>query len=224
MTYVMSDIHGNEKRFNDIMNQIKLNPDDTLYILGDVIDRGEGGIRILRRVMASENIKMILGNHEYMMLNALYRAKPFEHEKTMRLWYHNGGNVTHYYLKHYRLTVRDEIFEYLNSLPINIEIEVSGEQYILVHAAIQENYSLHEASYDDSVEYAVWSRRSEYDPVPEGKIMIFGHTPTSNYQADIPMRIWCGDRRIGIDCGCAYGKHGALACIRLDDMKVFYSE
>lgn len=27
-----------------------------------------------------------------------------------------------------------------------------------------------------------------------------------------------------IDCGCAYGKHGALACIRLDDMKVFYSE
>ena len=54
--------------------------------------------------------------------------------------------------------------------------------------------------------------------------MIFGHTPTSNYQADIPMQIWYGDRRIGIDCGCAYGKHGALACIRLDDMKVFYSE
>ena len=68
MTYVMSDIHGNMRRFNSVMEQINLQPEDTLYILGDVIDRHPDGIRILRRIMDKPNIKMLLGNHEYMML------------------------------------------------------------------------------------------------------------------------------------------------------------
>ena len=37
------------------------------------------------------------------------------------------------------------------------------------------------------------------------------------------MRIYHGSGRIGIDCGCAYPE-GRLACLRLDDMKEFYSE
>lgn len=43
------------------------------------------------------------------------------------------------------------------------------------------------------------------------------------YQVCKPMRIYHGNRMIGIDCGCAY-KSGRLACLRLDDMKEFYSE
>ena len=39
MIYVMSDIHGNTRRFDSILKQIDLQPEDTLYILGDVIDR-----------------------------------------------------------------------------------------------------------------------------------------------------------------------------------------
>ena len=39
MIYVMSDIHGQKRRFDSIMKQIKLQPEDTLYVLGDVIDR-----------------------------------------------------------------------------------------------------------------------------------------------------------------------------------------
>ena len=35
--------------------------------------------------------------------------------------------------------------------------------------------------------------------------------------------IWNDDRAIGIDCDCGY-EQGRLACLRLDDMKVFYSE
>ena len=51
MTYVLSDIHGNLRRFESIMAQINLQPDDTLYVLGDVIDRYPDGIKILRRIM-----------------------------------------------------------------------------------------------------------------------------------------------------------------------------
>ena len=71
MVYVLSDIHGNERRFNSIMKQINLQHEDTLYVLGDVIDRHPGGIRLLRRIMAMPNAKMLLGNHEFMMLRAL---------------------------------------------------------------------------------------------------------------------------------------------------------
>lgn len=47
MHYVLSDVHGNRKRFDSIMEQIALQPEDTLYVLGDVIDRYPDGIRIL---------------------------------------------------------------------------------------------------------------------------------------------------------------------------------
>ena len=51
MIYVMSDIHGQKRRFDSVMEQINLQPEDTLYILGDVIDRNPDGIRILRQIM-----------------------------------------------------------------------------------------------------------------------------------------------------------------------------
>ena len=133
MIYVMSDIHGHRRRFDSIMKQINLQPEDTLYVLGDVIDRNHDGIKILRQIMAMPNVRMVLGNHELMMLNALYYQPPENEEwpenhysRKQALWYRNGGQVTHDYLKHIKKTVRQEIFEYLDNLPLNIELEVNG--------------------------------------------------------------------------------------------------
>lgn len=228
-TYVMSDIHGNAERFNSIINQIELKPEDSLYVLGDVIDRYPDGIRILRLLMSLPNVKLLLGNHEYMMLEALdYHADsppdpwdPWGKSKYIRVWYANGGEVTHEYLKHLRKTVRAEIFEYLKSLPLNIEIEVGGIQYLLVHGGI-----VHHILQPDSTYEAVWQRIKSSDKMPEGKTVIFGHTPTLHYQNEVPMRIWHGTHMIGIDCGSGSGfpGEGRLACLRLDDMKEFYSE
>ena len=57
MIYVMSDIHGQKRRFDSVLKQINLQPEDTIYILGDVIDRNPDGIRILRQIMAMPNAK-----------------------------------------------------------------------------------------------------------------------------------------------------------------------
>ena len=154
MIYVMSDIHGQKLRFDSIMKQIKLQPEDTLYVLGDVIDRNPDGIKILRQIMAMPNAKMVLGNHELMMLNALYYPPPenedwpenyYSHKRS--LWYRNGGQVTHDYLKHIKKTVRQEIFEYLDNLPLNIEITVNGRQFILTHAAPVDLYEQYAYKY-----------------------------------------------------------------------------
>ena len=89
-----------------------------------------------------------------------------------------------------------------------------------------ENYmtSYHYSSqYSTLAEFAVWERWNETKPVPDGYIMIFGHTPTIHFNPDEPWSIWnCGEA-IGIDCGSGYAE-GRLCCLRLDDMTVFYSD
>ena len=71
MIYVMSDIHGCLNRYRNVLRQIRLRKDDHLYILGDVIDRGPEGLRILKDTMERGNVTLLLGNHEHMMLEAL---------------------------------------------------------------------------------------------------------------------------------------------------------
>ena len=232
MIYVMSDIHGNGKRFDSVMKQICLRPEDTLFILGDAVDRYPDGIRLLRRIMKMPNAKMLLGNHEYMMLDAVenvYRStengrkKPEFPEKELARWYRNGGEVTHRSVKHIRREWRLEIFEYLHSLPLNLDIEVGGKKYKLVHASPKEDYSPADEHYKSQTEFTVWKRWYPGDKLPDGCTMIFGHTSTENFQEGKPPRIWHGENAIGIDCGCGYSD-GRLACLRLDDGKEFYSE
>lgn len=233
MIYVISDIHGNQRRFDSVMKKINLQPEDTLYVLGDVIDRHRGGIRILRRIMAMPNAKMLLGNHEYMMLRAL--GRPYDDyvggPESVAHWYRNGGKVTHDHLKRIRKTLREEIVQYLQSLPLNIDVEVNGVRYKLVHGAAVEAYD-YDPKYRNRIHFAVWKRLHVNEEVSEGEFLIFGHTPTVHYQQNVPMEVWKSGRLIGIDCGSGYSeneadpdsKYGRLACLRLDDGKVFYSE
>lgn len=70
--YVISDIHGRDNLYSKVKEH--LNPGDTLWVLGDVIDKSSGGIAILQDIIANSKsntgieINLILGNHEYMML------------------------------------------------------------------------------------------------------------------------------------------------------------
>lgn len=236
MHYVLSDIHGNERRFRSVMGQICLQPEDTLYVLGDVIDRHPGGIRILRKLMKMPNVQMLLGNHEYMMLRAL--GRPYDKdeevnshtmERGLQLWYHNGGEVTHSHLKHIRKPLREEIICYLHSLPLNLDITVNQTAYKLVHGAPVELFDPC-SRYTDATMHAVWKRLDGSEDFNEGYTLIFGHTPTRHYQDSDPLAVWYGNNCIGIDCGSGYpdipteGKQGRLACLRLEDGKVFYSE
>lgn len=77
--------------------------------------------------------------------------------------------------------------------------------------------------YKNSREFAIWDRWDETQPIPEGYVLIFGHTPTCYFHDKMPWCIWKGDNAIGIDCGSGY-EYGRLSCLRLDDMKEFYSD
>lgn len=55
-----------------MMDLIQLTEDDILYILGDVIDRGNGSLQILDYIMSHKNIKMLLENYEDLFLKWYY--------------------------------------------------------------------------------------------------------------------------------------------------------
>ncbi len=113
----------------------------------------------------------------------------YYYERKQTLWYRNGGQITHNYLKHIKKAVRQEIFEYLDKLPVNVELTVNDRQYILTHAAPMNLYESCGWKYKSARDFAVWMRFERF-PVLEGRIVIFGHTPTHHFQYDNPMAIW----------------------------------
>ena len=71
MIYVMSDLHGRYDKYTEMLKKINFRETDTLYILGDVIDRGLRPMPILLDMMNRKNIVSLVGNHEIMALPVL---------------------------------------------------------------------------------------------------------------------------------------------------------
>ena len=104
-TYVISDIHGEYEKFLELLKRIDLKESDTLYILGDVVDRGPHPIKVLQKLMEMPNAIMMVGNHELMALECLkFLQKEITEESVNELseedannliaWMQNGSETT----------------------------------------------------------------------------------------------------------------------------------
>ena len=124
--YLMSDLHGEADRFHAMLKKTGFSEEDILIILGDVIDRGPDGIGLLLEIMDMPNVIMLLGNHEYMMLQYL---SPTATGTEIRRWNRNGNAPTlAAYLKQ-KAKVQQRIISFLRGLPTHIELELSGSWF-----------------------------------------------------------------------------------------------
>ena len=48
--YVTSDAHGHVRALDEALSKISLASDDTLYVLGDMIDRGPDPVGVIKLV------------------------------------------------------------------------------------------------------------------------------------------------------------------------------
>lgn len=228
MHYVLSDIHGELDRYQQMLETINFQNEDILYVLGDVIDRGQQGVEIIEDIMARDNVVPLLGNHEKMCLNAF--SWPYNPEP-MHLWKdYNGGNTTWRTLKYKRTTEqRNKILAWMKGLPDHLDIVVAGKAFHLVHAFPADN-----------TEARVWTRPDYADPVPfqDNRTVIVGHTVTAHFLGEQSPHdairtlkvieehfpIVHAPHFIAIDCGCGNRTPARrLACLRLEDFQEFYT-
>ncbi len=223
--YVMADIHGEGERFYEMLREIGFSDADRLFILGDVVDRGADGIALLRKIMEMPNVTMLLGNHEYMMLQ--YFA-PEATEIDHRRWNKNGNAPTLAAYHALAPSEQEEILNFLKTRPTHYQIEVGGKLFYLIHGFPAGN-----------VHDEVWDRPTIDTPNPiSDSQLIIGHTPVLEfiqpegsqlqYAKELEnrgehLRILHAAGFIDIDCCCGYDiPTKALACIRLEDMREFY--
>jgi len=227
MTYAMSDIHGCYDKYIAMLEKIQLKDDDTLIVLGDVIDRGEDGIKILLDMMDRPNIRPFLGNHEMMMyLYIKEMQKPIEDrdETLIRdLFFNwidcNGGRVTYSAFEKLNENDQDRVCCYLADFDVYDELSIAGKNYFISHAGLShfaERKSFEEYTLSDFVE-----GRMDYDRVYfPNKIILSGHTPTLVIGEQYKGKIYRKNNHIVLDCGIVFGN--PLGCICLDTMEEFY--
>lgn len=146
-TYVISDVHGNYEGYMKILELINFSDEDTLYVNGDVIDRGMGGVKILQHMMMHPNIYPILGNHEYAAGTCLrFLLKEITEEniadidektiKNLMEWQNIGGQRTMDAFHKLSREEKQDIVEYLEEFPLYEEVTVNGKQFVIVHAGL----------------------------------------------------------------------------------------
>ena len=232
MIFVVSDIHGSFDAYRRILSEIAFKSTDTLYVLGDVVDRGPDGIKILLDMMGRPNVVPILGNHELMMAVSLkFLTREITEESVSNLdeaeiealsdWFANGGEPT---LRAFNALSREKwlaIVEYRGEFSLYEEVRVGGRNYVLVHAGI-DNFSPERSLEDYDPADFLEGRSGLTDAYWPDKTVISGHTPTRLIPGNpAPDRIYKTGGRICIDCGCGFG--GTLGALCLDTGEEFYA-
>ena len=145
--YIVSDLHGNGEVYKSIINYLENQDKDiTLYINGDLIDRGfESANMLVDVINRMENpsklkIKYLAGNHEFMMYQAALKRKDYTWPKH-NIWFKscNGGAATLANLQGLVDTNREEeIINIISNLQIchKFEEKLNGKNIVLSHAMI----------------------------------------------------------------------------------------
>lgn len=233
MIYCISDIHGCYKEFMTLLKQIDFQPEDTLYIIGDAIDRGEDSIKCLQFIMNTPNIKMLMGNHELFMRDTLLYSSEDRRTETDEIWRdYNGGEITYKQFTALPGSEQKEILNFVSALPFYTLVAVRNKKYLLIHAGLDCRHRLPREKLSTTLKRQlqkdpsemVWIRKEFINnkALPSYTI-VFGHTPTRRLHGYGKDEIWYDKLhkdKICIDCGCYGG--GRLAALRLDDGEAFY--
>jgi bis(5'-nucleosyl)-tetraphosphatase (symmetrical) len=83
--YLIGDVQGCDTALGRLLEKIAFSPSrDTLYLLGDLVNRGPDSDAVLRRVMSfGDSARSLLGNHDLSLLAAAHGLRPPHRNDTM---------------------------------------------------------------------------------------------------------------------------------------------
>lgn len=245
-TYAVADPHGNFELFKKGLEKIGFSKDDTVYVLGDVIDKGPDCIGLMQYIMDTGNIEFIMGNHEHMMLNTIdHNGEDRRDGPDAERWIvRNNGILS--YNKYIALPIekRKAMIDWLLSRPLIKELDIktkSGEvqHFVLSHSYYIPGYAgvpCKDIDYDTAFDIMWLSMfrdgtthcdRSVFD-ANKDKIFITGHVGVQRvrdeYTSLDSLHMYRDGNFIDIDGGLSAQDaivNNGMIFLRLEDMEEF---
>ncbi|MEI6409623.1 MAG: metallophosphoesterase family protein [Bacteroidota bacterium] len=199
----LSDLHGCNQTFLAMLDRLAFSKADTLYLLGDYVDRGpdsKGVIDTIWRLQTEGyTVECLMGNHEELTI------KDYEHEAS------NGwtglGDPT--LLRSFKAMILSEIpvkyIDWMRNLAKYKEIP----GYVLVHAGLNFDVKDPLSNEKDLLWIRNWYEKINYAWLGD-RIIVHGHTPMSVEMAKAMFKEIDETQVQDIDCGAALRQNDAF--------------
>ncbi|HEY9632489.1 MAG TPA: metallophosphoesterase family protein [Coleofasciculaceae cyanobacterium] len=208
---VIGDVHGHYDTLMTLLDAIALNSDDSVYFLGDLIDRGPQSAQVVDFVKES-GYSCLLGNHEQMLLDILGDGEIYG--PALQAWLYSGGHST---INSYGdKGVRQDHLDWMRTLPTYIDL---GDTW-LVHAGVHPRIPLEKQTSDQFC----WVRdefHSISQPYFPDKLIITGHTITFTLPGVLPGQLAQGRGWLDIDTGAYHPKSGWMTALDITNAVVY---
>jgi len=209
--FAIADIHGCCRTFRLLLEKIEFSKQDTLYLLGDYIDRGPDSKGVIDLILELQSdgyhIRPLLGNHEAMLLQLLQSCV----DEHLNEWLVNGGQAT---LKSYGVNhpvdIPQEHIDFMRSL----SLFHCTDTHILVHAGL--DFDLEDPFSKEGEQAMLWDRCQLSNRVKQkGRTLVVGHTIRHGDE----IRRSLNSDIVTIDNGCYMGAslegRGSLVAVEL---------
>ncbi len=208
---VIGDVHGHYDGLCHLLEFCNLTSEDSLYFLGDAIDRGPKSAQVVKLIRENQ-YPCLMGNHEVMLLQAFNDGDL--DEMALRHWLPSGGDTT---LQSYGdAGIPQDDIDWFASLPSYLDL---GDVF-LVHAGVDPFQSLEKQNNDQFC----WIREkffsSQFAYFPD-KTIITGHTITFTLPGIRPGEIAQGPGWIDIETGAYHRKSGWMTALDVSNSMVY---
>jgi len=214
---VVGDVHGCYLTLKKLLEEeVKLEENDIVYFLGDLIDRGprvKQTVDFVIDLWLNGKAIAIRGNHEDMLLQAL------DDPIALINWEYNGcfSTLSSFGIGHPK-DFPASYLHFFESMPFYIELE----KFVLVHGDLDFDSD----NPFENKHYMVWGRSKKVKPERIGmRKLIVGHTPTPLQEIIESTKGW----KIYLDGGCVYAGSpfrnnlGYLCAYELVEEKLYYT-
>jgi bis(5'-nucleosyl)-tetraphosphatase (symmetrical) len=122
--YLIGDVQGCDGALQRLLDKIAFTPSrDTLFLLGDLVNRGPDSAAVLRRLMVyGASARCLLGNHDLHLLAIAHGVRPLHRSDTV-----------HDILQ---APDRPALLDWLRRQPLALRETHDGEEILMVHAGV----------------------------------------------------------------------------------------
>lgn len=220
--FAATDLHGCLRTFRYLVEEeLRLLPADTLYLLGDYVNKGPDSAGVLSYLLqlqaAGYQVRCLRGNHEKELLDTIHGQPNANH-----MW--KAAAEAEMTLASFGVVRAADIpapyVAWMAALPLQLELP----DFVLVHAGF--NFALPPAQMRQDEHSMLYSKDMIFDPSRlAGKRLLHGHVPTPVAQVQAAVAAKAG--AIGLDCGGVYLHNPELrhlAALNLDTWQLHLVE